>query len=325
MRRALLVSACLFLAHAAAPRHLSAVPSATEAQLKQVDRWLAKGETHKAERALQRALKRSPDLALAQRYAELSLPLRAPSAEDLPAKRRAATLLLRTLERSKGQPWPENLPPHAALAHALVGQRDAALELADSAGDAPREAWAESLRAIAALALDAGASETAEAALARARTRSPEDPAILAELGLLALARGDPAAAVAALSQRFALERSSLSARRDLAYALSAAGEPDQGYRLLSADRAACAQAELCLIELSRWALEARELDSALREAQAALERAVEPVPALYLLAEVHVARGELKQARARYERILAIDPEQLRARAAREALEPRP
>jgi tetratricopeptide (TPR) repeat protein len=157
--------------------------------------------------------------------------------------------------------------------------------------------------------------------LTLARGFAPSDPELASELGLVALSEGDTDTALSALAERFAADPSSLLARRDLAYALSAAGRPAEGFALLGIAASACGAAPTCLLERARWAFEAGLLGEALSLARVLLEREPEHLDGLFLSADALLAQGELEQARLIYQSILRISPGNLRAKNALSAL----
>jgi tetratricopeptide (TPR) repeat protein len=287
------------------------------AALQKAERLAARGKTDRAARELARSLRQSPSDALLVRYAELALPFALPEGEaQEKALRESAELFATTLMRRAEHE--ETLPPALALSAAWAeALRD---EFASSQGLIARYARADDartllcLRAVAALALRRQQPAVARAVLTLARSFAPSDPELASELGMVALAQGDTQSALTALAERFAQDPSSLLARRDFAYALSAAGRPAEGYALLGVAIGACGHDASCQLERARWAFEAGMLGEALAAARVLLEREPEHLDGLFLAADALLAQGELDQARLMYQTILRIAPGNLRA-----------
>jgi tetratricopeptide (TPR) repeat protein len=313
------LSLCLALFGAAGSGRAEPTPAAERAILRDTERHLARGETVRAERGLARGLKRAPTPRLVLRYAELALPL-APAANERERLRRqrAAALLLEVLAAPgfRADQWAHQLTFHAAWAEAQLGSLGEGLALLERAAVFDPARGLPYLRALATLAWPSQPG-LAEQSLVLAHGLSPADGALLAELGLLWLAQGKTHEALALLAERYAEDPSLLSARRDYAAALSAAGRPGEALALLGAAREACRDADLCLLELARFGLEARTYAAALRDLEALRARAPHELSVLFLEADVRLAQGEPALARALYQRILAAAPDNLRARAA--------
>jgi tetratricopeptide (TPR) repeat protein len=303
--------------------------------LQKAERWLAQGKTERAVRGLARelrlqneargALRPQSSDALLVRYAELALPFVLPEGEaQEKARRDAAELFVSALTR-RAQ-YEDTLPPALALAaawaEALRGN------YADSQALVARYARADDphtlpcLRALAALALRTQHTDVARSVLTLARGFAPADAELASELGLVALADGDTETALTALAERFARDPSSLLARRDLSYGLSAAGRPAEAFALLGVVGALCGKDASCLLERARWAFEAGLISQALAAARVLLEREPQHLDGLFLAADALLAQGELEQARLMYESILQIAPGNLRAKNALSGLE---
>lgn len=307
---------------------VQAQPAGERASLQWVEDTLRAGDTARALRGLGRALKRTPTPALALRYAELALPLTPVTTERARTQRaKAAQLFLEVLARPD---FPRDeashlLSFHAAWAHALCGDFEASLRVLEGVGAYDGARAVPFLRAVAGLALPSAtthsalpnANDIAERSLRLAQLFAPNDPQLLSELGLLWLAQGRTQDALPLLATRFARAPEVLSARRDYAYALSAMGRPAEAYALLGVARDACQETGLCLIELARFAFEAKQYAAALAHVQRLSARAPRELGALFLEADVHLAEGRIERARASYQRILELAPDNLRARAA--------
>jgi tetratricopeptide (TPR) repeat protein len=303
----------------------SAQERADAALLRKTEQLLAQGKHERALRGLARSLRGAPSDALLVRYAELALPF-VPPADEAHGQllREAAELFLSALGRHYQE---DTLPPALALstawALALRGDYEASQALIARFARADDARSVPCLRAIAALALRSAQPTVARSVLTLARSFAPADPELASELGLVALAEGDTETALNALAQRFANDPSSLLARRDLAYALSAAGRPAEGYALLGMIAGGlCGGEPTCLLERARWAFEAGMISAALAGARLLLEREPEHLDGLFLAADALLAQGELEQARLIYQSILRISPGNLRAKNALSGLE---
>jgi tetratricopeptide (TPR) repeat protein len=301
------------------------------ALLQRAEQLVARGQSGRAVRLLARSL-RTPDSARARsaaplpsdalitRYGELALPCALPAAQaEEQAQQTSAELLAAALARrpETADPLPSQLALSAAWGAALRDQfsESEALFARYARADQPRTV--SCLRAVAALALRRGRPEVARSVLSLARGFAPSDPQLTSELGMVALAEGDSESALTALAERFAQDPGSLLARRDLAYALSAAGRPAEGFALLGVVAGACGAAPSCLLERARWAFEAGMISEALAAARLLLEREPQHLDGLFLAADALLAQGELDQARLVYQSILRIAPDNLRAKNA--------
>lgn len=296
-----------------------------------VDAELSAGRRDHAARGLLRAVKRTPTEPLLTRYAELALPCELPASEREGAKlQRAAGNLLTAMSGARAAPLQPSreLAVAAAWALAITGEPARSRELATSFGSRDDALTVRCLRSSAALLLQRGDRSEAEAILSLARGFAPTDASLARELGLLLLAGGDARRALVPLAERFAIEPGSLTARRDFAYGLLAAGRAAEGYALLAVARDACSQLDDCLIELSRAALEAHQPGEAEQHARSLLQRVSARAPegihrhegslaALFLIAEAQGQRADASGARATYRRVLELAPDNLRARAA--------
>jgi predicted Zn-dependent protease len=298
-------------------------PAGEKASLHWVELTLRQGDHERAVRGLARSLKREPTALLALRYAELALPLTAPASERERSRRqKAAELFLEVWQQPALQSgeWAHALSFHAAWAEALRDEYRSALALLTRVAGFDGARALPYVRALAALSLSK-APDVAEESLRLARTLAPAEPELMSELGLFWLAQGKAHDALPLLAARFALAPGVLSARRDYAYALSAAGRPGEAHALLDVVRAACRDADLCLLELARFALEARELGPALEHLATLRARLPRELAPLFLEADVQLARAEPGLAPAAYEQILSLAPDNLRAHTALQGL----
>jgi tetratricopeptide (TPR) repeat protein len=296
-----------------------AQPAGERASLQWVENTLRAGDAARALRGLGRALKRTPTPALALRFAELALPLAPPPTERARAQReKAAQLLLEVLALASFSRDESShlLSFHAAWAHALCGDFDASLALLEQVGAYDGARAVPVLRAVAGLALPNGVA-VAERSLRLAQMFAPTDAQLLSELGLLWLSQGRTQDALPLLAAQFAKQPGALTGRRDYAYALSAMGRPAEAYALLNVAQDACRETGACLIELARFALEAKQPGAALEHLKRLQARAPRELGALFLEADVHLAEGQIEQAKGSYQRILELAPHNLRARAA--------
>jgi hypothetical protein len=292
--------------------------------LRQVEADVARGQSERALRRLGRALARAPSAPLLERYAALALPLRLPASANERGKfAQAAGRLLAWLDDPRLQ-REASLPLllHAAWAYALRGELEASGQLLARNGAADSTLAARCARLIASWALEQGALREAEALLTLARRFAPADLELAGELGLMLLARGEAQRALSPLGERFGGDPRQLTARRDFAYALRAVGRAAEAHALLAAEAQACAAAERCLLELARAALEAGELDAAVRHAELAAQAPPALLDALFIAAEAHARKGDREAARGAYQRILQAAPNNLRARGALSALD---
>jgi tetratricopeptide (TPR) repeat protein len=295
------------------------------AVLRKAERLVQQGKSERAVRELSRTLRKTHSDVLLARYAELALPYALPAGEaQEKARLAAASLFLTALAQrpADAPPLPATLALAAAWAEALRGDFAASQALIARYARADDAHTLPCLRAISARALRAEQPAVAREVLTLARSFAPTDPDLESELGLVALAEGDTETALTALAERFARDPGSLLARRDLAYALSAAGRPAEGFALLGIAAASCGRDPTCLLERGRWAFEAGMLMEALAAAHVLLEREPEHLDGLFLAADTLLEQGELDQARLLYQSILRIAPNNLRAKSALLGLE---
>jgi tetratricopeptide (TPR) repeat protein len=309
-------------AQADGPRQLRRVDSLLAAS----ERELAQGRRERAVRKLAQALARDADARLLLRYGELALPFGAAvGAHALVALEPPAALLVEAFTRvDPVAAEPETLRRsrlYAAFAMMLVGQADDAIALVLVAGRLQDGATVHCLRAIAAVAAQRDELALAERALSFARQYMLQDVAVMGDLGRVLLARGRPDEAAALLGERFAIEPLSLTARRDLAYALLAGGRAADALALLAAAQDTCLRSAGCALEAARAALEADRPETALVYARARLRERGDDLDALFLVADAHVRSGELEAARAAYAQVLRAHPESARAKQAIEQL----
>jgi tetratricopeptide (TPR) repeat protein len=328
MLRLALLLALLALVSSA---HADARAQRVESVLARAERDLARGAAAAAVLRLSRALARdAEDPRLVLRFAELALPLTGElSTRELEPLVQRAEHLLRAEERTradtKSAPLDaeraRTLALHLAWANALRERDDDSLAQVYAAGRLQDRATLDCLRQIAALAVLRDRLALAERALSLARQYVPQAPALASELGHVLLARGESEAAVTLLAEHFAIDPRDLGARRDFAYALAAAGRASEGYGLLASERAACNADPRCAIEAARIALEAGRTNDALAHAGARLAANASDLEALFVSADAHTRAGHFADARGVYQRILAIRPDNARARQALEQL----
>lgn len=298
----------------------------TLAVLEAIDRDLQAGRRERARSRVESALARSGDVRLAARYGELLLPFEAArgsaSVRALePAAVQLARAFTRLDETTADRATLRRARLHGAFALTIVGNYDDALALVYAAGELQDATTVACLRAIAAVAAQRGDLERAEQALAAARQYMLQDRAVMAELGAIQLARGKSREALTVLGERFAIEPSSLSARRDLAYALLASGRAADALSLLEAERDDCQRDPGCALEAARAALEADRPDRARAFAERRLALIAGDVDALFIVGDAYVREGSLEKARAAYAAVLRTQPESARAKQAIEQL----
>lgn len=332
MRRALVLAlgSLVALAHARAQEdaraatRMEAAAKRAERVLAESERELRRGHVERAMKRLARGLSREPSPRLALRYAELALPFSGALGADVDARVRLAEPLhallprvdLSAIEREGAR----QLLLHGAYAALLVGDDEGGIVLLLQAGRLQDPATVAALRALAAVATRREQLELAEQLLAMARQYLPQDLELARELALVSLARGEGRAAVTLLEERFAVEPHASSARRDLAYALVAVGRADDALVLFSDVRDACMRNAGCALEAARSALEAGEPAQALDYARAVLAERSE-LDAMFVIAEAHVQRGELEEAKHAYADVLRVQPDSVRAKLALEQL----
>lgn len=326
-QRWLVLGSALLLAH---PAWADARTHKIDTLLAAEARDLARGDLRGAERRLARALADArPDARVIVAYAALVLPLspaRYDRGANLDKHTERATFVLAKIAKSEPTDDPvaqRHLLLYAAWAAALTGHYQDSLAAVREGGRLQDDATVACLRAIALVASRRDALDVAEAALAMARQYLPQDARVMGELGAVLLARGRADAAVAPLAERLAIAPSDLGARRDLSYALAAAGRPEEGLRLLLAVRDRCERERPCTLEAARIALEAGQSGAAVTLALVRLAAAPDDLDALYLGADGHTQRGEFDAARALLERVLKLRPESARAKQALAQLPP--
>jgi tetratricopeptide (TPR) repeat protein len=268
------------------------------------------------------ALERKPgSLTLLARYASLTLACDgAPSG----AQKKSASELLRRLARAQALPSDASTVPDlesehrlgllAGYAEALLGRPREGLARLNVAAERQDPESARCARAVAALAVEQGQLELACDALALAAEVLPQDPSTRAELARVWLARGRSDRALPLLAERFAISTAALPARRDLAYALAADGRAAEALSLLLPAREACEADAPCALAAARIALEADRFDDAERFLSARLARDAQDLDALYALADLHTRARRPAQARAAYQQILQLRPNDVRA-----------
>jgi tetratricopeptide (TPR) repeat protein len=268
------------------------------------------------------ALDRKPgSLTLLARYATLTLACDgAPSG----AQRKSASELLRRLTRAQALPSDASTVPDlesehrlgllASYAEALLGRPREGLARLSSAAARQDPESARCARALAALAVEQGQLELACDALALAAEVLPQDASTRAELARLWLARGRSDRALPLLAERFASSTAALPARRDLAYALAADGRAGEALSLLLPARDACEADAPCALAAARIALEADRFDDAEHFLTARLSRDPQDLDALHALADLHTRARRPAQARAAYQQILQLRPNDVRA-----------
>jgi hypothetical protein len=306
--------------------------SSSRRLLERVEAELARGKPEEAERRLARALLHGlsePQVWL--RYAELNapcLPTHAPAVSSRTirlAERVWSQFAQMQTELDPADDALRRVRLHWSVVLANARHWEASLERASAAGRRQDPVSVACLRQIAVLAVRTDELAHAEAALTLARAYMPQELTLAGELGLVLLARGDAATALGPLSERFAAAPRDLGARRDLSYALAAAGRAPEGHELLAREAVVCAEDAGCLLELARLALEAKAGAAALEHAAALVHKAPQNLDAWFVLAEAQTVASDLHAARQSYEHILELSPQQPRARAALEALQTAP
>jgi len=308
-------------AHGQATRKGARSAAAERAVLAWADAEVAAGRADHAARGVLRAARRTPTAALLTQYARVALPCTLPKERERPRLQRAASNLLTTIDAASKQEPPLQLTSElgvfAGWALTLVGEPARSREVTGSFGARDDATTLACLRSSAAWLLAKGDTGEAQAVLTLARGFAPTDAGLASELGLSLLASGDARRALVPLAERFAIEPASLSARRDFAYGLLAAGRATEGYQLLAVAADTCRALDGCLLELARAALEARRPREAEAHARALLKRHVGSLPALFLIAEAQGQQADADGARATYLRVLELAPSNLRAKAA--------
>jgi tetratricopeptide (TPR) repeat protein len=300
--------------------------------LSAVERDLQRGQHAGALRRLRSSLQTDPrEAAWLLRYAQLVVPLASPRAVTSPALTEGASDLLRWLMRRDALPGDPDAPLdlarehalalHAAVAEAVLARYPEALTRVTSTAQLQDALAVLCLRQIAALAVTRETLPVAEQALALARQYLPQDLTLGTELGHVLLARGATEQAIPLFAERYAVSPSLLEARRDLAYALSAAGRAGEALALLTPVADACRVEPGCSLEAARIALEAGRPSEAIAFAEQLLAREPDDLDALFVAADAHTRTEQLDAARAAYERVLRVRPESVRAKQALEQL----
>lgn len=282
------------------------------------ERAARRGDRQGALRRLKAALATpAPDAALLLAYARLALPLAVPATRE-PLDQHAAYYLARLglAAPADDARVTHGLWLHAAWAAALLGRFDESLAAVRETGALQDAETLLCLRLIAITAVRRERLDVAENALMMARQYMPQDVATMAEFGAVLLARGRAESAVSQLAERLAIAPGELAARRDLAYALSAAGRPEQALGLLrGAD--ACEREPGCALEAARIALEAGDAEAAVRYAELRLVALPDDLDALYVSADGHARQGRFDAARVQWGRVLQLRPDSARAKQA--------
>lgn len=299
----------------------------TARTLAAVEGRVSREDVRGALRLLRRALRRDADVRLAARLCELSQP------DGL--SREEATECRAALERGTAEPSfssrtdAERAHVDALLLDTLLVLEGplSALEDAMHRMRPQSEALATELRTIAAAAVRAHDLPTAEHALDRARETLPQSVEVLSDLGLVLLAQGRAAEAVAVLASAVSRRPGDLSLVRDLAGAHMAAGDPSRAAVLLvetlrDGDLAAVDAAPLEL-DAARAFLDLGEHALALDHAERASLLAPSDAEPWVLASRAHLASGDAEAARAAIDEALRRDPESASARRASDALAP--
>ena len=298
----------------------------TARTLAAVEGRVSREDVRGALRLLRRALRRDADVRLAARLCELSQP------DGL--SREEATECRAALERGTAEPSFSSRTDaeraHDALLLDTLLVLEGPLSALEDAMHRMRpqsEALATELRTIAAAAVRAHDLPTAEHALDRARETLPQSVEVLSDLGLVLLAQGRAAEAVAVLASAVSRRPGDLSLVRDLAGAHMAAGDPSRAAVLLvetlrDGDLAAVDAAPLEL-DAARAFLDLGEHALALDHAERASLLAPSDAEAWVLASRAHLASGDAEAARAAIDEALRRDPESASARRASAALAP--
>lgn len=329
MWRAAVVGALLVVSTPAAAQPRGGAGSGADRVRRLLDRAEAaesRGQGARAWRLRARAVDRADEgdgraaLALGR-----SLPTEPSDAAAPPWPERAAAAaeaLQRYLDAADPREHAEARRLHA-WATALAGDRVGAIERAAGAAGLQDRAAADTLRRLATLAVRHGELAPARRALEAANRAYPQDNAVLADLGAVELALGEPGSAAERFARILGRQPTNLSVRRDLAGALVASGRADAAVELLARAVERHEDRPELRLELAYAALEAGEPRRAERAARGAIARLPEDDGRGHaaLGAALAAQRRSGDAARALRE-ALRRDPDDLRARRGLEALE---
>lgn len=204
-------------------------------------------------------------------------------------------------------------------AHMGLQDWDAARRAFDAALAADAD-HAPALVGLAQLALSQGTPEqetveTVRSLVERARAAAPEDPDVLAMVGDLAIAMGEPAAAVAAFEQRAALVPENLGYKVPIAQARIAGGEPEAAIAVLDEVlKQAPGHAQVNYLR-ALAAYQTGDFEAAKLHGEKVLGRVPDHLGALMIVGGAQFARGENEQAVARLRPFVARVPQHEPAR----------
>lgn len=286
--------------------------------------WLAdRGQVDRAVVLLRRAMQLSPEAPTpVKQFAALALPGPEDTRAWSPDARVIADALtvLRAIDEvasrddtSVGE-RAQSLADERVWATALAQNVTAAIDLWLRRDVLMDRDHAELGRALAALAVRRDDLEAAARALENAVAFNAEDPSLRTDLAAVELARGDARTAMLLFRDVAVANPNDLNAQRDLAGALLATGDALTATGLLRATTG-CQQSCDCALELTRAALVANEVATAVTSASHALRQCNDddPEPALWL-ANAEQAAGHLAQAKTAYRLAAQRDPQSARA-----------
>jgi putative PEP-CTERM system TPR-repeat lipoprotein len=171
-------------------------------------------------------------------------------------------------------------------------------------------------RLLAATYLGSGQTAKGEEVLASALRLAPEDPVLLRLAGEGALAKGDYASAAQRYEQAAARDKDNAAVRTRLAQTRFAAGDDERAFKDLEAASAIDPDRYQADLQLVLAHLRKREYDKALA-AVASLEKKQPTNPLTFdLKGWVYLAKGDRQNARASFEKALALKPNYLPAAA---------
>jgi tetratricopeptide (TPR) repeat protein len=264
-----------------------------------------RGQPRRVRIFLQRAIARAPgDARGVLQLGAIVLPTELPRAPLSPEQLRDVARLREAIVVALGPPAVQDaetarrLRRMDAWAAAVHGQLDTAIEAASRACGRLDDETALMLRRLSRAAVEQQQLLQADRALEGARRCAAASVEAVWELGIVRLARGRTAEAVALLREVVQRKPGDLHALRDLAGALLASGDAADALRLYADVAAQCPREARCELDLARAALEARAYDQALAACARARTIAVanDPEPSL-VLAAIHLGRNARREA----------------------------
>ena len=165
-------------------------------------------------------------------------------------------------------------------------------------------------RALAGVYLRSGRAPQAADTLSQALKRNPDDPLLLRALGEAYLASGNLKLATQAYERASALDKSDVAGRIRLAQVRMQAGETARAFSdldALAASDSSKSQAELALFAEH---LRRREYDKALAAADAIQKKQPQSAIPYHLRGTVFLAKRDLRNARASFEKALELQPD---------------